>query len=283
MSDAAEAVPIADEDSDLDRKGRPAKRPGKGHQDSLPNTRRAEEPGITESLFTTARGHAAGDHAAPKQHPHGGHCQVGGAPGGEDRLLGTQGGCHREPRRKWRTCSTRLLRLEEGSTAAPSESASLDQARRRMTLVLGGFPRNTKRVTIPEVVESMTTTCARSATSAPSPPRLDVHVRLRPGEAPGDAKQRWHAVLSGVIRAKIPIKGMLKPMWAGISKSKEERLRSSHCGLTCATAILPEVDSWKIHTAPKERGHAWVNVSVLAKGLGVPFERVEAALKAALL
>ena len=96
------------------------------------------------------------------------------------------------------------------------------------------------------------------------------------------------------MRARSPIEGMSKPLWAGVSKTREERLRFAHCGQIKAivrevnaglldgyehehqagtawfedeviASVTPPVDSYKIFTLPADRGGAWINISSLPR------------------
>ena len=132
----------------------------------------------------------------------------------------------------------RVRALEEGSTSAGSESgdrSGLEQ-RRKLTLVIGGFERDTKRHFILERVKGMLSRLDVKSDLDEEPfvtgPRRSsalLPFRLRPGESLADAKGRMHRVLGAIIRAKEPIPGRDKPMWSGVSKSPAEREVAGHC------------------------------------------------------
>ena len=213
----------------------------------------------------------------------------------------------------------RLQKLEDTSTTAPSESGTLDTTRRKLTLVVGGWPRDSRRAVILAKISEMLKElkvedlCDENAfCTGPRRTCALLPFRVRTGETAGDARQRMHSVLGAIVKSRTPIEGATKPVWAGVSKTREERLRSAHYGfirqiarevdadaveglehdynagttwigddkVACMTSTAPTIDSYKLLTMPKERGAGWVNLSALARGLRTTFPKVEAIAKA---
>ena len=202
-----------------------------------------------------------------------------------------------------RDVQARLQKLEDTSTTAGSETNVVDSTRRKLTLVVGGWPRDSRRGVILDKVGAtlrelkLLDLCDEAAfCTGPRRTCALLPFRVRPGESQGDARQRMHSVLGAIVKARVAIQGGTKPMWAGVSKTREERLRSSHCGfvrqiareigmepehlehdynagttwigddmVACMTHPAPAVDSYKLLTLPKERGGGWINLSSLAR------------------
>ena len=217
-----------------------------------------------------------------------------------------------------RDLSHRLARVEEGSTTASSGGDAVPDSRRKLTLVIGGFERDSRKAFILETVRKALTDLGvrRQLDEEPfvTGPRRSTALlpfKIRAGEDMAAAKGRMHGVLNEIIRAKIKVPGRESNLWAGVSKSPGEREISSHCSwvrgvirtldvaledlehdyaagttwlgssmLASSTAKAPQVDSYKIHYIPKKDGsHAWFNISACAKELGSSFEKVEYAAK----
>ena len=101
---------------------------------------------------------------------------------------------------------TRLLRLEEGgSTAAPSHSGSVPVSQRRLTLVIGGFPRDSKRALIHDKVDNVLSSL--EFTTGPRRTCALLPFKQRQGESFNDAKQRLHFVLGAIVKAKFLLQG----------------------------------------------------------------------------
>ena len=213
--------------------------------------------------------------------------------------------------------SLRVGKIEEGSTTANSEVMSTTEAaRRKLALVIGGFPKDTKRAVILHRVSGLLQELKLNTLVDESPfctgPRRTCALlpfRVRPDEALQDARDRLHRVLSAIVASKTKVHGMERPLWAGISKTPAERLRSGHCTflrrvlgildsesvpqaehdyqkgttwlgdsmLSCTQTTPPRVDAYKIYQVPGKAGH-WVNISAVAHELKLKFAEVESAL-----
>ena len=216
--------------------------------------------------------------------------------------------------------ATRVSKVEDGSTAASSEAGvHSDAARRKLTLVIGGFAADTRRATILDKVNTLLADLKLKEQTDENPfctgPRRTCALlpfKIRPGEGMSEAKDRMHRVLSAIVASKTTVSGMSRPLWCGVSKTPAERLRSSHCGLLrrviaaldgqllphaehdhirgstwlgstlvgCTSTKAPPIDSYKIFHVPEKKGH-WVNISGLAAELKVQFFQVEDELKRA--
>ena len=212
----------------------------------------------------------------------------------------------------------RLAKVEEGSTTASTngQNKGVDEQRRKLTLILGGFPRDSRRKQVVDTIakllrkhklrdlcdeEPFTTGPRRSVALLP--------FRVRNGEGPSDARARMHRVLGVLSKAREALEGSDRVLWVGVSKTKEERARSTHCtfvrslvrqlqpasldllehdyqeGTTwigddvVASMNLdpPKIDSYKLFSLPKEgmKKDAWLNLSLLAHALKLPFDQVE--------
>ena len=218
---------------------------------------------------------------------------------------------------KMNELSTRLGKLEEGSTTASSDGNARDGVRRRLTLVVGGFPKDSKRDVILKRVNEVLQDSNLSHLTDEKPfctgPRRTVALlpfHIRAHEMLADAKDRMHQVLAGIVASRARISGSSKVMWAGVSKTPAERVRSGHCGLVrkliggidakfleqcdhdytqgstwmgdtliaSATQAAPKIDSYKVFHVPGKPGH-WVNVSGVALEMKVQFSDVERVLQ----
>ena len=213
--------------------------------------------------------------------------------------------------------AARVTKVEEGSTVASSEGGLAgDQGRRKLTLVVGGFPKDSRRDVIIKRVNEVLQQQGLMPDTDESPfctgPRRTVALlpfRVRANETTSDAKNRMHRVLAGVVNARANIVGASRPMWCGVSKTPAKRLRSSHCGFLrkivaavdddflqhaehdygkgstwlgqtlvgCATDPPPNIDKYKLFKVPGKPGH-WLNVSGLAAEMKVQFSEIEKAI-----
>ena len=131
---------------------------------------------------------------------------------------------------------TRLGRLEELMKAGGTTVDTTLDAKRRYTLVIGGWNQDTqKRVILNEVDEALQrldlqklldtspfTTGARRSVAL-------VYFGKREGEGDPERRSRMHEVLQGISQAKA-VTSHGKKMWVSFSKSKQERDVSNHCG-----------------------------------------------------
>ena len=156
----------------------------------------------------------------------------------EQRFLKVEQGCE-GLLGKVSTMDSRLTRVEEllrsgAGVASASDGGSLD-AKRKFTLVFGGWNQDTqRRVIVSEVEEALDRLdLRRHLDSSPftTGPRRSVALLYfgpRAGEPESDRKGRMHDVLQALLQAK-PVTSHGKKMWVALSRSKQERDVSSHC------------------------------------------------------
>ena len=211
----------------------------------------------------------------------------------------------------------RLDRLEELlRSGVPQGDSSLD-AKRRYTLVIGGWNQDTqKRIILGEVEEAIQklnlkeqidnppfTTGARRSVAL-------LYFNQRAAEGETERRSRMHEVLQTITQAKATTSHG-KKMWVSFSKSKQERDISSHCGWLKRTLasfgqeVVDRLDveyssgtSWfgeymvaSANRAPpggisdsdmvwddKKVCRPWIHVSLLAKATGISQVDLRSAL-----
>ena len=216
----------------------------------------------------------------------------------------------------------RMGKVEEGSTQASSEQPSgTTDARRRLTLVIGGWPRDTKKAVILSDIHKAINALKLQNDLDEEPfctgPRRSsalVPFKQRPGEDLSATRDRMHRFLNAFGKAKPPIAGQSKGMWCGHSKTKQERDISGHCSLTRAIVYkingarvpdlecdyilgktwlgssvlsafgesVPTADGDRIWRDERKQMRPWINISAIAKELQVTLDQVEKAITAAL-
>ena len=134
--------------------------------------------------------------------------------------------------------------LEAGSTAAPSSDGTAD-GRNRNTLVIGGFPRDTRRQgilkKIQETIRKLDLLAHVDGEAFTTRPRTSfalLKFDKRGGESEDKVRQRVYCVMNAILRARVAIDGQDKPMWAGLSKSRPGRACSTLRGSSLTSAIL---------------------------------------------
>ena len=129
--------------------------------------------------------------------------------------------------------------LETGSTAPPSSSASSgDHRRDKLTVIIGGFARDSRR---PEILKLLSEVISKMDvhrdldrqpfTTRPRTSFAMLRFEQRDHESFEKVKNRMHGFMDKFLKTKTYAKGMSKPLWAGISKTKEERERAQLCGI----------------------------------------------------
>ena len=106
----------------------------------------------------------------------------------------------------------------------------------KFNLVLGGFPRHTRK---PDILAKVNQLLAKidvtsdldedAFVTGPRRSSALLPFRVRANEGFSDAKSRMHRVLGAIVRAREPIHGMDRPLWAGVAKTPAEREISGHC------------------------------------------------------
>ena len=216
----------------------------------------------------------------------------------------------------------RVERLEKqptGLSSSSTTSGGSEEARRnRLTLVVGGFGKDTRRAEILAKIEEMLNglglkdmTDTEAFTTSPRASLALLRFEQRRSESYEAAKKRMHTVMARVAKSKTRIAGQERPLWCGVSKTKPERDRAQHCGLVRSIVrhfkpeLVSEMDndygkgtSWvgtsRVGCAVDKRddteGHSfwvvdskpnqpWVDLSLLSKEMGVKVEVVERFLK----
>ena len=124
---------------------------------------------------------------------------------------------------------------EGSSTAASSAERHRDD---RLVMIVGGWPRDTRRHLILEklqgIIQDLSITDMLDRDPFVTGPRRSfamIPFAPRRGESREDCKNRMHRVIGIVMKARIRVPAQDRPLWAAMSKSPEERLRSAHCSL----------------------------------------------------
>ena len=135
-------------------------------------------------------------------------------------------------RRSWQTSTTEPRRRRHPLPATPG-----GDGRNKNTLVIGGFPRDTRRKAIVDAVDKalrkldlMQLTDLEPFTTRPRSSFALLRFERRKDEAEDQLRTRLHSVLNGIVRGKIMVPHQDRPLWAGLSKTKPERERAQHCG-----------------------------------------------------
>ena len=135
-----------------------------------------------------------------------------------------------------KSMDARLERLEELLKGGSRPAETTLDAKRRYTLVIGGWNQDTqKRVILGEIDEALQRLQLTKLTDTPpftTGARRSVallYFGQRTGEGDSERRSRMHEVLQGLIQAKA-ITSHGKKMWVSFSKSKQERDVSNHCG-----------------------------------------------------
>ena len=175
---------------------------------------------------------------------------------------------------------SRLTRVEEllrsgAGVASSGDGGSLD-AKRKFTLVFGGWNQDTqRRVIVSEVEEALDRLdLRRHLDNSPfaTGPRRSVallYFGQRAGEQESDRKGRMHDVLQALLQAK-PVTSHGKKMWVALSRSKQERDVSSHCSWrkrTLASFGQSHVDGLDVEYSS---GTSWMGDHMVASSTRAP-------------
>ena len=123
-----------------------------------------------------------------------------------------------------RDLQSRLTRVEEGSTVAPSSSdhGGVSAARRKLTLIIGGFERDTKKAMILGAVNRLIEKLGVKDQLDEDPfvtgPRRSTALlpfRVRTGETYSDARSRMHGVLGTIVQARERLRVAMYPIGPG--------------------------------------------------------------------
>ena len=197
----------------------------------------------------------------------------------EQRFLKVEQGCE-GLLGKVSTIDSRRTRVEEllrsgGGVASAGDGGSLD-AKRKFTLVFGGWNQDTqRRVIVSEVEEALDRLdLRRHLDSSPftTGPRRSVALLYfgpRAGEPESDRKGRMHDVLQALLQAK-PVTSHGKKMWVALSRSKQERDVSGHCSWlkrTLASFGQSHVDGLDVEYSS---GTSWMGDHMVASSMRSP-------------
>ncbi|CAE7029602.1 Pol [Symbiodinium sp. CCMP2592] len=183
---------------------------------------------------------------------------------------------------------------------------------RKLTLVFGGWPMQTRRETLltqlHQALEALDLASSLDQRPFTTGPRRSValcNFMIRQGEDAGGARQRMLKVLQAVNGARVEVEGCAKPLWCSFSRSPAERGRAAvaaivkkvlmtHApGRACdldvefASGIAwirddqlsgmgaPPPECSKARVLETKAGPAWLDESTLAKWLGIDKSVVE--------
>ena len=163
---------------------------------------------------------------------------------------------------------TVLENAKDCSTKAPSETST------RMTLVFGGWPRETRRQVILQdlqraLKETQTVTMLDDDPFTTGPRRSIALANCWPrsGEEMAHVKRRMHNVISAFIRAE-PKTSSGERIWTSFSKTQQERKRGAHA--TWIKKILKALNVDEAHSAvdvERSTGSSWLG-STKVSGIG---------------
>ena len=162
--------------------------------------------------------------------------------------------------------------LEAGSTAPPSSSGSGDKDfRNRNTLVIGGFPRDSRRSLILQQIEKVLDGCdlrqhvdSSPFTTRPRSSFALLKFVMRDREGMDQTRSRMYLVMNEIIRSRTHIPGQDRPMWAGVSKTKQEREKAQYCGIVRDVVRYFNVDLLEKTDNDYGTGTSWVGESLVS-------------------
>ncbi|CAE7758430.1 gnl3, partial [Symbiodinium sp. CCMP2456] len=174
----------------------------------------------------------------------------------------------------------RVAKMEGDSTAGRGPDMG-DGARRRTTLVFGGWEMDTPRQTIvAEVEEALAKlglskfTDTAAFTTGPRRSVALMNFALRPGESETDCRRRMHEIVSGVAAAK-PFTSHQRRMWATYSKTKQQRDVAGHCSWTKRTLASFNKELLQHIDAEYGTGTIWLGDKVVASVARAPPQGTE--------
>ena len=167
-----------------------------------------------------------------------------------------------------------FTKKKERSDGASSTTASTDYSGgvdRRHTLVIGGFARDTRRQVLLGKVKDMITSLGLEQDMDKEPfctgPRRSFCLAQfvpRSGERLDQVRERLHKVMGIIVRARVPVEGMERPIWAGPSKSREAREKASHCSRIRAAVKYFNPDLLAELDLDHNTGTSWIRSSKVA-------------------
>ena len=199
-----------------------------------------------------------------------------------------QGGAMKDVENSIRDLQDRMATVEEGSTTASSDQANgvgSEALRRRMTIVIGGFGRDTRKQ---EILDQINDTLAKMDVS-----HLILPFRVRAQEDMPTAKDRMHRVIAAFAQQKPPVKGQPNQCGQGSVRARRSaasvanKLDDVDCDYVLGKVwvgdhlvaayndIPPQIDAYKIYGDTRQDKKPWINMAALASSLVTTTESVE--------
>ena len=156
-------------------------------------------------------------------------------------------------------------------TSATGSTGDLD-LRRKTTLLLGGWSRDTRRAVILQDVSAFFSKLqindslldGDAFVTGPRRNTALLPFKLRSGEGLSEVRRRMHAVIQKVSAADIKIKPEGKRFFATYSKSPAEREKGAHCGLVKDVARKLGTDVLESLDCDYTSGAVWLGDSRIA-------------------
>ena len=185
-----------------------------------------------------------------------------------DDTVAGQGGRLAEMEKQLSTLQGRMDKLEDGGST--TASSDLSDSGRKLTLVVGGFPRDSRKQVVLETVQKMIQDLRLDNQLDRSPfctsPRTSfclLPFTRRVGESYAEARDRMHKAMGVMIRSQTMVDGSKRPLWVGPSKTKEERAVAAHCSFIRKVVAYFSPDRVADIDSDYGRGTAWLGRSKL--------------------
>ena len=166
----------------------------------------------------------------------------------------------------------RLEALEKGAQARGWEPRGTE-ARRRQTLVFGGWDRDTKREKVlrelQEAIEGLGLEQLVSEEAFTTGPRKSVALMnfpLKANETDEDRRNRMHEMVLSVSKANARTSAG-KRLWCSYSRTKEQRDVSSHCGWLKRALGSIDADWARELDVEYATGSVWLGNSLVASSV----------------
>ena len=155
---------------------------------------------------------------------------------------------------------------DQASTTVGSEaSGGRDETRDRRTIVVGGWPRDTKTPKILEAMDKLVRDLDlrpmvdRDAfVTGPRRSYCMISFQPRPQETKEDCKERMYRVINKIMAAKVKVPHQARPLWASVAKSASERQRTGHCGLVRAIVRYFSAEKLEDLDCEYNKGSCWI-------------------------
>ena len=160
--------------------------------------------------------------------------------------------------------------LEKGGrtsslTGSTVSGGAEDLRQNRLTLVIGGFARDTRRQEVIKRVNQALRDLRVDQLTDREPfatrPRTSfvlLKFEERRTETYDQARSRMHEVLSAIVKGRVKLEGQERPMWSGVAKSRAEREKAQHCGRI--RAVVRYFDSGRLDQVDSDyaKGTSWL-------------------------